>query len=57
MMAVGFVYFVFVPSIVTTPMTGNAVARFGTRPAMWGGLGLVLLRHKCNRVAGGRGVD
>jgi MFS transporter, YNFM family, putative membrane transport protein len=40
MMAVGFVYFVFVPSIVTTPMAGKAVARFGTRPAMWGGLGL-----------------
>jgi MFS transporter, YNFM family, putative membrane transport protein len=40
MMAVGFVYFVFLPSIVTTPMAGKAVARFGTRPTMWGGLGL-----------------
>src|SRR5450631_3079820 len=40
MMAVGFVYFVFVPSIITTPLAGNAVARFGTRQSMWGGLGL-----------------
>ena len=29
-MAVGFVYFVFLPSIVTTPLAGRAVARFGT---------------------------
>jgi predicted MFS family arabinose efflux permease len=40
MMAVGFIYFVFLPSIVTTPMAGKAVARFGTKRAMWGGLGL-----------------
>ena len=34
-MAVGFVYFVFVPSILTTPLAGKAVARFGSRPTMW----------------------
>ncbi len=28
----GLVYFVFLPAIVTTPMAGSAVARFGTRP-------------------------
>jgi len=39
-MAVGFVYFVFVPSIVTTPLAGRAVARFGTQPAFWGALAL-----------------
>ena len=38
MMAVGFVYFVFVPSIVATPLAGRAVARFGTRPAFWSAL-------------------
>ncbi len=31
-MALGFVYFVFLPSIVTTPLAGHAVARFGVRP-------------------------
>jgi predicted MFS family arabinose efflux permease len=30
-MALGFVYFVFLPSIVTTPLAGYAVARFGTQ--------------------------
>ena len=38
MMAIGFVYFVFLPSIVTTLLAGRAVARFGTRPAIWGAL-------------------
>ena len=33
-MGVGFVYFVFLPSIVTT----LAVALFGMRPSLWGGL-------------------
>ncbi|WP_460452312.1 MFS transporter [Alsobacter sp. SYSU BS001988] len=32
-MAVGFVYFVFLPSIVTTPLAGLAVARLGARRA------------------------
>jgi predicted MFS family arabinose efflux permease len=31
-MALGFVYFVFLPSIVNTPLAGHAVARFGVRP-------------------------
>src|SRR5438552_2952609 len=37
-MAVGFVYFVFLPSILTTPLAGRAVDRFGTRPTFWGAL-------------------
>jgi predicted MFS family arabinose efflux permease len=39
-MALGFVYFVFLPSIVTTPMAGAVVRRVGTRPTFWGSLGL-----------------
>src|SRR5262245_35851853 len=35
MQALGFVYFVFAPSIVTTPLAGRAVARFGARPTLW----------------------
>ena len=31
MMGLGFVYFVFLPSIVTTPFAGRRCARFGTR--------------------------
>ena len=47
-MDLGFVYFVFLPSIGTTLLAGKAVARFGTRPAIWGalaaaGLGLPLM--------------
>jgi predicted MFS family arabinose efflux permease len=38
MMDLGFVYFVFLPSIVTTLFAGRAAARFGTRPAIWGAL-------------------
>ncbi len=37
-MQLGFVYFVFLPSIVTTLMAGAAVQRIGARPAMWGSL-------------------
>jgi YNFM family putative membrane transporter len=40
MMTVGFVYFVFAPSIFTTPFAGKMAARLGTRPALWSGLGL-----------------
>jgi predicted MFS family arabinose efflux permease len=48
MMALGFVYFVFLPSVLTTPLAGRAVQRFGTRPTFWGaiavaGAGLPLL--------------
>jgi len=39
-MDLGFVYFVFLPSVVTTLFAGKTVARFGTRPAIWGSLGL-----------------
>ncbi|HYP58450.1 MAG TPA: MFS transporter [Beijerinckia sp.] len=47
MMALGFAYFVFAPSIFTTLLAGRAVSRFGTRRTMWGalafaGLGLPL---------------
>ena len=47
-MALGFVYFVFLPSILTTPFAGAVARRFGTRPTFWSalalaGLGLPLL--------------
>lgn len=38
-MQLGFVYFVFLPSVLTTPLAGAAVQRWGTRPAL--GLGLL----------------
>src|SRR6185437_3552925 len=34
----GFVYFVFLPAVATTPLAGRAVKRFGTRPAFWAAL-------------------
>jgi len=37
-MDLGFVYFVFLPSLVTTLLAGKVVARLGTRPAIWGAL-------------------
>src|SRR6516162_9230072 len=43
MMEVGFVYFVFLPSVVTTLLAGKAVALFGTRLSLWGGLAIVAL--------------
>jgi len=39
-MALGFVYFVFLPSVITTPLAGRAVGRFGTRTTFWSSLGL-----------------
>ena len=58
-MAVGFVYLVFLPSIITTPLAGRAVERFGTRPTFWGalalagaGLPLLLLPHLVAVMAG-----
>jgi len=39
-MALGFVYFVFLPSIVTTPLAGAVVRRLGMRPTFWASLGL-----------------
>jgi MFS transporter, YNFM family, putative membrane transport protein len=38
MMEVGFAYFVFLPSIVTTPLAGLAVRRLGVRGTLWAGL-------------------
>jgi len=37
-MALGFVYFVFVPSILTTPAAGAIVRRFGARQTLWAAL-------------------
>jgi len=42
MMSLGLVYFVFLPSIVTTPLAGPAAARFGNRSAIWVGLAIAL---------------
>jgi predicted MFS family arabinose efflux permease len=39
-MMLGFVYLVFLPSILTTPIAGRIVARFGTRFALPASLGL-----------------
>ncbi|MEK0084002.1 MFS transporter [Benzoatithermus flavus] len=51
-MALGFVYLVFLPSILTTPLAGSAVQRWGTRPTLLGafalataGLPLLLTAH------------
>jgi MFS transporter, YNFM family, putative membrane transport protein len=43
MMDVGLVYFVFVPSVVTTLFAGQAVARFGIRPAIWAALAVAAI--------------
>jgi len=37
-MQLGFVYFVFLPSIITTPLAGGVARRLGTRPTFWGAL-------------------
>src|SRR5205807_10378659 len=37
-MQLGFVYFVFAPSVITTLFAGKAVARFDTRPVIWAAL-------------------
>jgi MFS transporter, YNFM family, putative membrane transport protein len=47
-MELGFVYFVFFPSVVTTLLAGHAVRHVGTRSTIWGscllaGIGLPLL--------------
>jgi MFS transporter, YNFM family, putative membrane transport protein len=42
-MDLGFVYFVFAPSVVTTLFAGRVVARFGTRPTIWGALAAAAL--------------
>jgi MFS transporter, YNFM family, putative membrane transport protein len=40
MMGLGLVYLVFLPSVVTTPMAGHFVRRFGTRRTLWGALAI-----------------
>lgn len=47
-MALGFVYLVFLPAMITTPLAARAAGRFGARPTLWGalavaGVGLPLL--------------
>jgi predicted MFS family arabinose efflux permease len=39
-MQLGFVYLVFLPSVVTTLLAGRAVHRYGTRATLWGSLAL-----------------
>ena len=43
MMHLGLVYFVFLPSVATTPLAGKAVELFGARGAVWLGLGVALV--------------
>jgi predicted MFS family arabinose efflux permease len=43
MMSVGLVYFVFLPSILTTPLAGPAVQAFGARTAIWFGLATAMI--------------
>jgi predicted MFS family arabinose efflux permease len=40
MMALGLVYLVFLPAVLTTPLAGRAIERFGTRPTLWASLAL-----------------
>jgi predicted MFS family arabinose efflux permease len=42
-MTLGIIYFVFLPSILTTPLAGRAVQRFGTRATFWVALGVAAL--------------
>jgi YNFM family putative membrane transporter len=39
-MELGFVYFVFLPSVITTPLAGRVISRLGTRVTFWGALAL-----------------
>ena len=40
MMELGVIYFVFLPSIISTPLAGRTASAFGVRPALWGGLAI-----------------
>jgi MFS transporter, YNFM family, putative membrane transport protein len=42
-MTLGVVYFVFLPSIATTPLAGRFVKRFGTRTTFWAALAVAAL--------------
>src|SRR3712207_7776974 len=44
-MALGFVYFVFLPSMLTTPLAGRIARRIGVRPALWIGFGVAGIGH------------
>jgi MFS transporter, YNFM family, putative membrane transport protein len=39
-MELGFVYFVFLPSVITTPLAGRVIGRLGTTATFWATLGL-----------------
>ncbi|WP_293902956.1 MFS transporter [Phenylobacterium sp.] len=41
-MALGLVYFVFLPAMVTTPLAGRVTNRFGPRPTFFASLGLAI---------------
>lgn len=43
MMSLGLVYFVFLPSIVTTPFAGRIADAFGPRIALWFGLAVAMI--------------
>ena len=43
MQTLGFVYFVFAPSIVTTSLAGRAVARWSARPTLWASLAVAAI--------------
>jgi predicted MFS family arabinose efflux permease len=47
MMQVGLVYFVFAPAIITTPLAGRMVRRFGARRVIWMSLGLAIAGLPC----------
>lgn len=40
MMQLGFIYFVFLPAIFTTPLAGGAASTFGTQRSLWSALAL-----------------
>jgi YNFM family putative membrane transporter len=42
-MQLGFVYLVFLPSILTTPLAGRVARRLGTRPTFWGALAVAAI--------------
>ncbi|WP_298874741.1 MFS transporter [uncultured Bradyrhizobium sp.] len=59
MMNLGLVYFVFLPSVMTTLFAGRVASLIGTRPTIWGalaiaglGLPLMLSRHLVDVLAG-----
>ena len=40
MMSLGLVYFVFLPSVISTPLAGGLALRLGVRPTCWATLGM-----------------